>query len=83
MELLGGGATVPYIARYHKEATGMLDDAQLRTLTEPLQYLRKRDERREAILVQVSAPGKPTGELERQIRAADSKARPEGLYLPA
>ena len=83
VELLDGGATVPFIARYRKEATGMLDDVQLRTHTERLRYLRELDERREAILVEVSAQGKLTGELERQIRAADPKARMEGLYLPA
>ncbi len=80
--LLDGGATVPFIARYRKEATGMLDDAQLRTLEERLRYLRELDERREAILVQIGAQGKLTGELEAQIRAADSKARLEDLYLP-
>jgi protein Tex len=82
VELLDGGATVPFIARYRKEATGMLDDAQLRTLEERLRYLRELDERREAILKEVGAQGKLTGELEAQIRAADSKARLEDLYLP-
>jgi len=73
---------VPFIARYRKEATGMLDDAQLRTLTERLRYLRELDERREAILIQITAQGKLTAELEAQIRAADAKARLEDLYLP-
>jgi protein Tex len=82
VELLDGGATVPFIARYRKEATGMLDDAQLRTLEERLRYLRELDERREAILKEVAAQGKLTAELEAQIRAADSKARLEDLYLP-
>jgi len=82
VELLDGGATVPFIARYRKEATGMLDDAQLRTLEERLRYLRELDERREAILIQIGAQGKLTGELEAQIRAAESKARLEDLYLP-
>jgi len=82
VELLDGGATVPFIARYRKEATGLLDDAQLRTLEERLRYLRELDERREAILTQVAAQGKLTGKLEAQIRAADSKARLEDLYLP-
>ena len=82
IELLDGGATVPFIARYRKEATGTLDDAQLRTLEERLHYLRELDERREAILVQIAAQGQLTGELEAQIRAADSKARLEDLYLP-
>jgi uncharacterized protein len=82
VELLDGGATVPFIARYRKEATGTLDDAQLRTLEERLRYLRELDERRDAILTEIGAQGKLTGELERQIRAADSKARLEDLYLP-
>ena len=82
VELLDGGATVPFIARYRKEATGLLDDAQLRTLEERLRYLRELDERREAILKEITAQGKLTGELETQIRAADSKARLEDLYLP-
>jgi protein Tex len=82
VELLDGGATVPFIARYRKEATGSLDDAQLRTLEERLVYLRELDERREAILKEITAQGKLTRELEAQIRAADSKARLEDLYLP-
>jgi protein Tex len=82
VELLDGGATVPFIARYRKEATGTLDDAQLRTLEERLHYLRELDERRDAILKEITAQGKLTGELEAQIRAADSKARLEDLYLP-
>src|SRR5580700_2344294 len=82
VELLDGGATVPFIARYRKEATGTLDDAQLRTLEERLRYLRELDERREAILKEITAQGKLTSELEAQIRAADAKARLEDLYLP-
>src|SRR5580700_333472 len=82
VELLDGGATVPFIARYRKEATGTLDDAQLRTLEERLRYLRELDERRAAILAEIGAQGKLTGELEAQIRTADSKARLEDLYLP-
>jgi uncharacterized protein len=82
VELLDGGATVPFIARYRKEATGALDDAQLRTLEERLRYLRELDERREAILKEITAQGKLTDELAAQIRAADSKARLEDLYLP-
>ena len=80
--LLDGGATVPFIARYRKEATGTLDDAQLRTLEERLRYLRELDERREAILASIKEQGKLTGELEAQIKAADTKARLEDLYLP-
>ena len=82
ISLLDGGATVPFIARYRKEATGTLDDAQLRTLEERLRYLRELDERREAIRKEIAAQGKLTSELEAQIRAADSKARLEDLYLP-
>ena len=82
VELLDGGATVPFIARYRKEATGMLDDAQLRTLEERLRYLRELDERRDAILASIGEQGKLTDELADQIRAADSKARLEDLYLP-
>ncbi|HEX6522327.1 MAG TPA: Tex family protein [Streptosporangiaceae bacterium] len=82
VELLDGGATVPFIARYRKEATGTLDDAQLRTLEERLRYLRELDERRDAILKSIEEQGKLTDELAGQIRAADSKARLEDLYLP-
>ena len=82
VELLDGGSTVPFIARYRKEATGALDDAQLRTLEERLRYLRELDERRDAILKEITAQGKLTTELEAQLRAADAKARLEDLYLP-
>ena len=82
VELLDGGATVPFIARYRKEATGTLDDAQLRTLDERLRYLRELDERRAAILSEIEKQGKLTEELADQIYAADSKARLEDLYLP-
>ncbi len=82
VELLDGGATVPFIARYRKEVTGTLDDAQLRTLDERLRYLRELDERRDAIITEIKTQGKLTDELEGQIRAADSKARLEDLYLP-
>jgi protein Tex len=82
VELLDGGATVPFIARYRKEATGTLDDAQLRTLEERLRYLRELDERRAAILASIQEQGKLTDELAEQIRAADTKARLEDLYLP-
>ncbi len=83
VELLDGGATVPFIARYRKEATGTLDDAQLRTLEERLRYLRELDERRDAIRKEIEAQGKLTDELAQQIRAAGSKARLEDLYLPS
>ena len=82
VELLDGGATVPFIARYRKEATGTLDDAQLRTLEERLRYLRELDERRHAILASISEQGKLTDDLRASIEAADTKARLEDLYLP-
>jgi protein Tex len=80
--LLDGGATVPFVARYRKEATGGLDDAQLRTLEERLRYLRELEERRTAIIESVREQGKLEAGLERQLREADSKARLEDLYLP-
>ncbi|WP_199239494.1 Tex family protein [Streptomyces sp. ICBB 8177] len=82
VELLDGGATVPFIARYRKEATGTLDDAQLRALEERLRYLRELEERRSAILESVQAQGKLDDELRARILAADSKARLEDIYLP-
>ncbi|MCS3762282.1 Tex family protein [Bradyrhizobium centrosematis] len=80
--LLDGGATVPFIARYRKEATGALDDAQLRTLEERLGYLRELEDRRKAILESVREQGKLDAALEASIMAADSKARLEDIYLP-
>jgi uncharacterized protein len=82
VELLDGGATVPFIARYRKEVTGALDDAQLRALEERLRYLRELEERREAILESIRSQGKLDDELSARIRAADSKARLEDIYLP-
>ncbi|UPK36808.1 RNA-binding transcriptional accessory protein [Bradyrhizobium sp. 186] len=80
--LLDGGATVPFIARYRKEATGALDDTQLRTLEERLVYLRELEDRRKAILESVQEQGKLDAALEASILAADSKARLEDIYLP-
>ncbi len=80
--LLDGGATVPFIARYRKEATGALDDTQLRTLEERLRYLRELAERRTAVLESIEAQGKLDDALRAQILAADSKARLEDIYLP-
>jgi uncharacterized protein len=80
--LLDGGATVPFIARYRKEATGALDDAQLRTLDERLRYLRELEERRNVILNSIREQGKLDDALEAAIRAADSKGRLEDIYLP-
>ena len=82
VELLDGGATVPFVARYRKEITGGLDDAQLRTLEERLTYLRELEERRVAILNSVREQGKLDAALEAQIMAADSEGRLEDIYLP-
>jgi protein Tex len=80
--LLDGGATVPFVARYRKEVTGALDDAQLRNLEERLNYLRELEERRTAILNSVREQGKLDATLEAAILAADSKGRLEDIYLP-
>jgi uncharacterized protein len=80
--LLDEKATVPFIARYRKEATGGLDDTQLRTLDERLTYLRELEERRSAILASIQEQGKLTPEISRAIADADTKARLEDLYLP-
>ncbi|MBY8852339.1 RNA-binding transcriptional accessory protein, partial [Saccharothrix sp. MB29] len=82
VDLLDGGSTVPFIARYRKEATGALDDAQLRTLEERLGYLRELEDRRAAVLESIRSQGKLDDALEASILAADSKARLEDLYLP-
>ena len=82
VELLDGGATVPFVARYRKEATGALDDAQLRTLEERLTYLREMEERRTVILNSIREQGKLDDALEAAIMAADSKGRLEDIYLP-
>ncbi|HEY3753046.1 MAG TPA: Tex family protein [Pseudonocardiaceae bacterium] len=82
VDLLDGGSTVPFIARYRKEVTGTLDDTQLRTLEERLRYLRELEERRSAILESIRSQGKLDDALAAQIIAADSKARLEDIYLP-
>ncbi|MDQ0809763.1 uncharacterized protein QFZ63_001477 [Streptomyces sp. B3I7] len=82
VELLDGGSTVPFIARYRKEATEMLDDAQLRTLEERLRYLRELEERRTAVLESVREQGKLTDDLRARILGAETKARLEDIYLP-
>ncbi|EYT82855.1 transcription accessory protein, partial [Streptomyces sp. Tu 6176] len=82
VELLDGGSTVPFIARYRKEATETLDDAQLRTIEERLRYLRELEDRRAAILESVREQGRLTDELEARIRGAETKARLEDIYLP-
>lgn len=82
VELLDGGATVPFVARYRKEATGGLDDTQLRELDARLAYLRELEERREAVLKSIEEQGKLTGELRAAIEAAPTKQELEDLYLP-
>src|SRR6202011_1353437 len=82
VSLLDAGSTVPFIARYRKEATGGLDDAQLRTLEERLVYLRELEERRAAIIKSIGEQGKLTPQLQASIDAADTKQRLEDLYLP-
>ncbi|MES2360787.1 MAG: Tex family protein [Pseudomonadota bacterium] len=82
VELLDGGATVPFIARYRKEATGGLDDIQLRELEYRLGYLRELEERREAVLKSIEEQGKLTPELRGAIDLAATKQDLEDLYLP-
>ncbi|TQM13588.1 Tex family protein [Pseudonocardia kunmingensis] len=82
VDLLDNGSTVPFIARYRKEATGALDDAQLRTLEERLRYLRELEERRTVVLDEIRKQGKLDEALEARIMAAESKARLEDIYLP-
>jgi protein Tex len=82
VELLDEGATVPFIARYRKEATGGLDDIQLRLLEERLRYLRELEERRAAILESIQSQGKLTEELKTSIGKAEDKTTLEDLYLP-
>ena len=80
--LLDEGATVPFIARYRKEATGGLSDEQLRDLTETLTRFKELDERRASILKSLTEQGVLTDALNAQIQAADSRTRLEDLYLP-
>ncbi|SES64140.1 Tex family protein [Paracoccus homiensis] len=82
VELLDGGATVPFVARYRKEVTGGLDDSQLRSLSERLTYLREMETRRNAILGSIRDQGKLTDDLARAIAGADTKAALEDIYLP-
>ena len=82
VQLLDEGATVPFIARYRKEATGELDDIQLRLLEERLAYLRELEERRTAVLASIEEQGKLTPELRGEIENAETKQRLEDLYLP-
>jgi uncharacterized protein len=82
VELLNGGATVPFIARYRKELTGALDDIQLRALEERLRYLRELEDRRATIFASIDEQGKLTDLLKASINGADTKNRLEDLYLP-
>ncbi|MEG2975213.1 MAG: Tex family protein [Comamonas sp.] len=82
VELLDGGATVPFVARYRKEATGGLDDTQLRTLDERLSYLRELDDRRETVLKAIDEQGKLTDALRLAIATAPTKQELEDIYLP-
>ena len=82
VELLDAGSTVPFIARYRKEATGTLDDTQLRTLEERLRYLRELEDRRRTVLEAIAAQGALTPELQAAVVAADTKSRLEDIYLP-
>ncbi|WP_370389609.1 Tex family protein [Snodgrassella alvi] len=82
IDLLDDGATVPFVARYRKEATGGLDDTQLRTLAERLQYLRELQERKQTVLSSIEEQGKLTDELRQSIAAVDNKTALEDIYLP-
>ncbi len=82
IKLLDGGATVPFVARYRKEATGGLDDGQLRLLEQRLGYLRELEDRRATVLASIAEQDKLTDELKAEIEGADTKARLEDLYLP-
>ena len=82
VELLDGGSTVPFIARYRKEATGTLDDTQLRDLEERLRYLRELEDRRRTVLEAIASQGKLTPELQAAVVDADTKSRLEDIYLP-
>ena len=80
--LLDEGSTVPFISRYRKEVTGGLDDTQLRTLEERLNYLRELEERRSTVFKTIEEQGKLTDELKKSILLADTKTRLEDLYAP-
>ena len=82
VDLLDGGATVPFISRYRKEVTGSLDDSQMRQLEERLHYLRELEDRRSTIWKSIEDQGKLTPELQNDIATADTKNRLEDLYLP-
>ncbi len=82
VELIDGGSTIPFIARYRKEATGALDDETLRALDERLKYLRNLEERKQTVLASIDEQGKLTSELEEKIIRAETAAAVEDLYRP-
>jgi uncharacterized protein len=82
VDLLGEGATVPFIARYRKERTGGLDDTQLRKLEERLGYLRELEDRRATVLKSIEEQGKLTPELAHAVGGAETKVELEDLYAP-
>ncbi|MBM4013399.1 MAG: RNA-binding transcriptional accessory protein, partial [Planctomycetes bacterium] len=82
LRLIGEGATVPFIARYRKEATGELDEVAIRTIGERVAYLTDLEERRATVLKSIGEQGKLTAELEAKLRAVTTKAALEDLYLP-
>ena len=81
VKLIDEGNTIPFIARYRKEVTGTLDDAQLRTLHERLMYLRNLEEKKEQVLASIEEQGKLTEELKKQILAAETMVVVEDLYV--
>ena len=82
VRLIDEGDTIPFIARYRKEATGGMDDVALRTLNDRLAYLRNLEQRKEDVITLINAQGKLTPELETEIRAAEQLQRVEDLYKP-
>lgn len=82
IDLLDGGNTIPFIARYRKEVTGSLDEEQLRTIAARAEYLRKLEDRKQTVLKSIQAQGKLTEELARKIEAASVLQELEDLYLP-
>ena len=82
VELIDGGSTIPFIARYRKEATGALDDETLRALDERLKYLRNLEERKQTVLASIEEQGRLTPELAEKIMLAETAAAVEDLYRP-
>ncbi|AMQ56547.1 Tex family protein [Algoriphagus sanaruensis] len=82
VELLDGGATVPFISRYRKEATGTLDEVQVATIRDRIEQLRELDKRREAVLKSIEEQGKLTPELKKAVVGAETMAKLEDIYLP-